>query len=191
VLVHVRKGPIWPYALLKPLLSFRMNASNIFAKESHLIICSPQYHPLSMQAIATLRFDQSREINLKIFLEGCRLSQLFLSPDHKPTDSYLIVHSHQTAKLSKLWAVTLLIVPAFLPMKVTPRETHFSPWWLLQKGSCAKLYVILWQKVEDMFVEVVSSISIHQIWIPSTSDSQLKDSFSLYLCVLVSERRKK
>ena len=66
----------------------------------------------------------------------------------------------------------------------------FSPWRLLKKGSCAKLYAILWQKVEDMFVEAVSSISIHQIWILSTSDSQLKDSFPLYLCVPVSELRK-
>ena len=166
-------------------------------RESQKAVCSTftlgtvlQYHPQSMEAIATLRFAQSREINLQMFLAGCRSSRLFWSPDHNSSEFYLIIHSDRTTKLSKAWVVTFLILPAFLPMKVTPRKTHFSPWHLLKRGSWAKLYAILWQKVEDMFVEAVSwlsSIPIHQIWILSTSDSQLKDSFPLYLCVPVSE----
>ena len=85
-----------------------------------------QYHPRSMTAIATLRLAQSREIDLKIFLEGCRSSWLFRSPDHNSSEFYLIFHSDQTTQLSKAWAVTFLIFPAFLPMKVAPRKTHFS-----------------------------------------------------------------
>jgi hypothetical protein len=150
----------------------------------------PQYHPNATERIATLRFAQQRKIALKKILEGCRSSLLFLSPDHNSGESYLIIHSDQTTKLSKAWAVTFLILPALLSMKVTSRQTHFSPWHLLKKGSCAKLYAILWQKVEKMFVEAVSSISIYQIWIPNTSDSQPKNSFPLYLCVPVSESRK-
>ena len=155
-----------------------------------------QYHPWSMatiaaRRIATLRFAQSREIELKNFLGGYRSSWLFWSPDHNSSAFYLIIHSDQTNKLSKAWVVTFLFLPAFLPMKVTTRQTHFSPWHLLKKGSWAKLYAILWQKVENMFVEEVFVISIHQIWILSTSDSQHKDSFPSYLCVPVSELRKK
>jgi hypothetical protein len=41
-----------------------------------------------------------------------------------------------------------------------------------------------------MFVEAVSFISIHQICIPSTSDSQLKNSFPLNLCFPSLESRK-
>jgi hypothetical protein len=41
-----------------------------------------------------------------------------------------------------------------------------------------------------MFVEAVSSILIHQIYISSSSGSQLKHSFPLYLCAPVSESRK-
>jgi hypothetical protein len=146
-----------------------------------------QHHPHATERIATLRFAQRRKIALKIFLGGYRLSRLFQSPDHNSSEFHLIIHSDQTNKLSKAWAVTFLILPALLPMKVTPRQTHFSLWHLLKKGSCAKLYAILWQKVEKLFVEAVFSISIHQIWSPSTSDSQLKKSFSLYLCIPESE----
>ena len=104
-------------------------------RESQRAVCSAftlgtvlQYHPRSMTAIATLRFAaQSREINLKIFLEGCRSSWLFRSPDHNSSEFYLIIHSDQTTQLSKAsWAVTFLIFPASLPMKVAPRKTHFS-----------------------------------------------------------------
>ena len=102
-------------------------------RESQRAVCSAftlgtvlQYHPRSMTAIATLRFAQSREIDLKIFLEGCRSSWLFRSPDHNSSEFYLIIHSDQTTQLSKAWAVTFLIFPAFLPMKVAPRKTHFS-----------------------------------------------------------------
>jgi hypothetical protein len=132
----------------------------------------------------------TKKIALKIFLKGCRSSWLFKSPDDNSGEFYLIIHSDQTNKLNKAWAVTFLILSALLSLKVTPRQTHFSLWHLLKKGSCAKLYAILWQKVEYMFVELVSSISIHQIWIPSTSDSQLKNSFPLYRCDLVSKSRK-
>ena len=112
-----------------------------------------------MVVIATLRLAQSREIELKIFLGGYRSSRLFWSPDHNSSEFYLIIHSDQTTKLSKAWVVTFLFLPAFLPMKVTPCKTHFSPWHLLKKGSWAKLYAILWQKVEDMFVDEVFFIS--------------------------------
>ena len=75
------------------------------------------HHFWSMTAIATLRLAQLREINLKIFLEGCRSSSLFRSPDHNSSDSYLIVYSDQASKLSKAWAVTLLILPASLAVE--------------------------------------------------------------------------
>jgi hypothetical protein len=97
-----------------------------------------------MTAIATLRFAQSREIDLKIFLEGCRSSWLFRSPDHNSSEFYLIIHSDQTTQLSKAWAVTFLIFPAFLPMKVAPRKTHFSAanfikWRILSQIMCHSL----------------------------------------------------
>ena len=95
-----------------------------------------QHHPHATERIATLRFAQRRKIALKIFLEGCRLSRLFWSPDSNSGEFYLIIHSDQTNKLSKAWAVTFLILPALLPTKVTPRQTHFSL-WPLKKGSCA------------------------------------------------------
>jgi hypothetical protein len=83
-----------------------------------------------MTAITALRFAQSREIDLNIFLEGCRLgsSRLFRSPDHKSSDSYLIIHSDQTTKLSKAWAVTvtLLNLPASLAMEATTGLDNFS-----------------------------------------------------------------
>jgi hypothetical protein len=67
---------------------------------------------------------------------GHRSFQLFLSPDQNSGEFCLIIHSDQTTKL---------ISPAFLPRMVTLSQTHFSLWHLLNKGSCAKLYVILWQ----------------------------------------------
>ncbi len=149
----------------------------------------PQHHPHATEKITFLRLAQRRKITLKNFLEGCRSSRLFTSPDHNSDESYLIIHSDQTTKLSKACAVTFLILPTLLPMNVTPRQTHFALWYLWKKWSCAKLYAILWQTVENMFVEAVSSIWIQQIWIPSTSDSQLKNSFPLYLCIPVSESR--
>jgi hypothetical protein len=96
-----------------------------------------QHHPHATERIATLRFAQRRKIAFKIFLGGYRLSRLFQSPDHNSSELYLIIHSDQSNKLSKAWAVTFLIFPALLPMKVTPRQTHFSLWHLLKKGSCA------------------------------------------------------
>ncbi len=71
-----------------------------------------QYHLQSMTAISTtlriwLRLAWSREIDLKVFLEGCRSSQLFWSPDHSSNNSYLIIHPDQATKLSKAWAVSL------------------------------------------------------------------------------------
>ena len=149
-----------------------------------------QHHSYATERIVTLRFAQWRKIAIKKKIEGCRSSRSFWFPDHNSGEFYLIIHSDQTNKLSKAWAVTFLILPALLPIKVTPCQTHVSLWHLLKKGSCPKFYAILWQKVEKMFVEEVSSISIHQIWIPSTSDSQVKKSFPLYLCVPVSELRK-
>ncbi len=91
-----------------------------------------QHHPHAAERIKTLR----RNIALKIFLEGCTLSWLFQSPDHNSSEFYLNIHSDQINKLSKAWAVTFLIFPALLPMKVTPHQTH-SLWCLLKKGSCA------------------------------------------------------
>ena len=53
-----------------------------------------QHHPHATERIATLRFAQRRKIALKIFLEGCRLSQLFQSPDHNSSEfSSLSNHS--------------------------------------------------------------------------------------------------
>jgi hypothetical protein len=58
---------------------------------------------------------------------------------------YLIIHSDQTTKLSKAQAVTLLILYAFHPMNATLQHT-FCSWHLWKKGSCAQLYVNLWQR---------------------------------------------
>jgi len=124
-----------------------------------------QYHPWSMTAITTLRFAQTREIDLNTFLKGFRSSQFFWSPDHNSNDSYLIVYPDQASKLSKAWAVTLLILPASLAMEATTGQRIFLLWCLFKKVFWAKLFVFLWQKVEDMLVKAVSSISIHQIWI--------------------------
>jgi hypothetical protein len=143
----------------------------------------PQHHPHAAERIAFLRFAQRRKIALKKFLEGCRSSRLFRSPDHNSGESYLIIHSDQTTKLSKAWAVTFLILSALLPMKVTPRQTHLSPWHLLKKGCCAKLYHILWQKVEKMFVEAVSSISIHL----RLSAQEFFSLVSLYSCIRIEK----
>ena len=41
------------------------------------------------------------------------------------TSSFILT---RLTKLSKAWAVTFLILPSFLPMKITPRKTHCSPW---------------------------------------------------------------
>jgi hypothetical protein len=60
-----------------------------------------QHHPHATERIATLRFAQRRKIALNIFLEGCRLSRLFQSPDHNSSEFNLIIHSDQTNKLSK------------------------------------------------------------------------------------------
>ncbi len=73
----------------------------------------PQYYPHATETIATLEMD-CLIIALKIFLEGCRSSWIFLSPDHNLGEFYLIIHSDQTTKLSKAWAVTFLILPSFL-----------------------------------------------------------------------------
>ena len=94
-----------------------------------------------MKAIATLRFAQSREIDLQIFFMGARSSLLSWFPDHKPSYSYLIVHSDQVIKLRKACAVPLCISAAFRPMKATPGKTHFSPVmfikeWVLCKIMC-------------------------------------------------------
>ncbi len=131
-----------------------------------------------------------KAVLFKTFLEGCRSAQIFRSPDSNSSEYYWIIHSDHTTKLNKAWDVTFLILHAFPPLKVTPSKTHFSFWHLLKKGTCAKLYVILWQKVEKKFVEAVSSISIHQIWIPSTTDSQLKDSFPLSWCSCIRIEKK-
>ena len=105
----------------------------------------PQYHPFVMQPITSLWFFQSRKIDLKIFLGVIWSSLLFWSVDHKPTYSYLNIHSDQVIKLRKPCADPLCISPAFLPMDMTPGETHFLLWHLLKKASCAILCVILWQ----------------------------------------------
>jgi hypothetical protein len=100
---------------------------------SHAAPCSTltlgtvlQHDPHATERITTLRLAQRRKIALKIFLEDCRSSLFFQSPQHNSGEFYLIIHSDQTNKLSKAWAVTFLILPALLPMKVTPSQTHFS-----------------------------------------------------------------
>jgi hypothetical protein len=52
-----------------------------------------QHHSWSMTVSAILRFDQSRKISLKIFLESCKSSWLHRYPDHNSSDSYQIFHS--------------------------------------------------------------------------------------------------
>ena len=79
-----------------------------------------------MQAIATLRLGQSREIGLQIFLEAPGHLYYF---DPLTTNQLilicLIVHSDQVIKLRKACAVPLCILAAFLPMEATPGKTHF------------------------------------------------------------------
>jgi hypothetical protein len=122
---------------------------------------------------------------------GSTSSQLFWSPEHNSGEFNLIVHSDQTTKLSKAWAITFLILPAFLPRMVRPCKTYFSLWYLLKKRILCKIIWHLVTKVENMYVEAIPSISIHQIWILSTSDSQLKHSFFLaFLCSCIRIEKK-
>ena len=108
---------------------------------------------------------------------GARSSLLFWSPDDKPSYSYLIVHSDQVIKPRKACVVPLCFTAAFLPMEATPCKTYFLLWHLLKTASCAVLCVILWPKRVDRFVEAAPSISMHQIWILSTSYLHVKYYF--------------
>ncbi len=122
---------------------------------THNLGTVPQHHPFAIlvETIASISYPQICKITLRIYFEGCRSSGLFGFPDHNSGEFYLIIHSYQTTKLSKALAVTFLIWPAFL-QKVTQSQTHFSLWHISKIGSYAKSYVILWQKVENMFVEM-------------------------------------
>jgi hypothetical protein len=82
---------------------------------------------------------------------GCRSSRLLLCPNHNSTDSYLIVHPDQGIKVSKALKVTLLILPVSLqcsPWTQDQERCILSIALLINKASCAKLYVILWQKAK-------------------------------------------
>ena len=62
-----------------------------------------QHHWCRLEAITAVRFSQSTKINLKIFLEGIRISQLFRLFSHIWTNSYsyLIDCPNQSIKLSE------------------------------------------------------------------------------------------
>jgi hypothetical protein len=68
----------------------------------------------------------------------------------------------------------------------TSPDTFFLLAFFKERILC-KWYAILWQKVENMFVEAVSSVSIHQIWFPSTSESEAQTLSSriLFPCIFV------
>ena len=64
-----------------------------------------QHHWCRLEAITAVRFAQSTKIDLKTFLEGVRLSQLFRLFYYKRTNSYAIDHPNQPIKLSKAQTV--------------------------------------------------------------------------------------
>jgi hypothetical protein len=125
------RGTSWPSADKSILLLFRPFAP-VHAQEAQIRSTA---HRVPVLPAALLLLDQYHNIILMLqkewrpsdslnkgrypstFLEGCRSSQLFWSPDHNSGEFYLIIHSDQ---LSKAWAITFLILPALLPMKVIP-----------------------------------------------------------------------
>ena len=88
-----------------------------------------------MPAISLLQFAQSRNIDLKLFLEGAGRSRLFRSAEHKSSSSYLNVHSDLPIKLKKAQAVSLHILVLFLLMEAMPVRTICLVWCLLKKAS--------------------------------------------------------
>jgi hypothetical protein len=146
------RGTSWQSIVEAVLLLFRPFCTcscTRRANQKHSLECAPcsaftlgtvlQHHLHSTERIMTLRFAGRRKIALKIFLEGCRSSWLFWSPDHNSGEFYLIIHSDQTTKLSKAWAVTFLILPVLLPMKVTPHQTHFFSLTFIKERILCKI----------------------------------------------------
>ena len=126
-------GTLWPQSVHAVLLLFRPFCNSSCTRcanqkhNSHGASCRTftigivlQHHPHATERIATIRLAQWRKRALKIFLEGCRLSRLFQSPDHNSGEFYPIIHSDQTNKLSKAWAVwvTFLNLPAPFPRRL-------------------------------------------------------------------------
>lgn len=77
--------------------------------------------------MAGVRSPQTTKIELKIFLEGFGLSQLFQVFDPKLSNQYDFDQPNQLFKLNKVQAVSQLIAVLGFPRKVTPGERHFSP----------------------------------------------------------------
>ena len=78
---------------------------------------APQYHAHTMQAIASLKFSQSRKINATNILEGIRTFLLSRCLEHKPTRSYSIFHPDLPIKGLKAQVVDKLI---FSVLKCVP-----------------------------------------------------------------------
>jgi hypothetical protein len=123
-------GTSWQIPVKAVLLLFRPQDAQI---EAELTGCSlqsftlgtvQQYHPHATETMATLRFAQQRKFALK-YSWGLQIISIILIPNQNSSEIHLIIHSDQTTKLSKAWAVTFLVLPALLPMKFTPCQAHF------------------------------------------------------------------
>jgi hypothetical protein len=124
-------------------------------------------------------------INLKLFLEHCRSSPLFLSPDHNSCDSYLIVHPNQATKLSKsLSGHCHSSHFACLPCCQCKYWTrHFSPVAFIKESILCNIMCLSVTKGRIDFVEAVSFIPIHQIY--SFNYLWISSHFKLHLnCIL-------
>ena len=146
---------------------------------SNNLICTLTWL-VQVRAITADRFAQSTKIDLRTFLEGVWLSQLFPLFDHKQTNSNTIDRPNQSIKLSESRVASLLNPILFLPREATPRETFFPLMFIEVR---AKICVFMWQSVEDQTMEALFSIFMHQIRIWSIRHFELNYSFCSLLCV--------
>jgi hypothetical protein len=142
-----------------------------------------QHHPHATERIETLRFAQRRKIALKNISWGLQIIRLLWSTDHNSGEFYLIIYSatDYQAQQSLSCHFSHFACPPSHEGCTLP-DTFFSLKFIKERILCKLLYAILWRKVENMFLEEVSSILIHQIWIraPQTLSSTI-----LFPCIFV------
>jgi hypothetical protein len=143
----------------------------------------PQYHPHA----AVLQLNKER-LPSRYFLRAAD-HRSFLFPDQH-SKSILSNHSFwPDYQAQQSLSCHFSLFACLLPMKNLPCKTHFSLWHLLKTGSCVKSC-----HSETKGRKYVCRSCLLYFNSPdltqSNSDSQLMNSFPLYLCVPVSESRK-